>query len=96
MENESMGIRRRLDAVLMRDVDGELLLLDTSSNRIHQLNRTASFIWNRCEQVASAQEIAAELALEFDVEEVQALRDVTNMLQTLRSLDLVNGTDGHG
>jgi hypothetical protein len=89
MENELTGIRRRRDAVMMRDIDGELLLLDTKSNRIHQLNRTASFIWKRYEQVASPTEIAAELALEFDVEAVQAFNDVTDTLNTLRSLDLV-------
>jgi hypothetical protein len=84
------SIRRRQESVMVREVDGELLLLDTSSNRIHQLNRTASFIYQRCEDVRSPQELAAELAVEFDVEEVQALNDVTKTLHTLRSLELVN------
>jgi len=84
------SVRRRLDSVMVREVDGELLLLDTNSNRIHQLNRTASFIWQRCDNVASEAELAAELALEFDVEEVQALNDVTKTLHTLRSLELVS------
>ena len=83
-------IRRRQESVMVREVDGELLLLDTNSNRIHQLNRTASFIYQRCEHVDSADQLAAELALEFDVEEVQALNDVTKTLQALRSLELVN------
>jgi hypothetical protein len=84
------GVRRRLDSVLVREVDGELLLLDTSSNRIHQLNRTASFIWRRCDDFGSEAELAAELALEFEVEERQALSDVTETLRTLRSLELVS------
>jgi len=75
---------------MVREVDGELLLLDTNSNRIHQLNRTASFIWQRCDDVTSAAELAAELALEFDVEAGQALNDVTETLNTLRSLELVS------
>jgi hypothetical protein len=84
------SVRRRLDSVMVREVDGELLLLDTNSNRIHQLNRTASFIWQRCDEVASVAELAAELALEFDVERGQALNDVTKTLNTLRSLELVS------
>ena len=84
------GIRRRQDSVMVREVEGELLLLDTSSNRIHQLNRTASFIYQRCEDVDSPHELAAELAIEFDVEEGQALNDVTETLHTLRALELVN------
>jgi len=62
------NVRRRVDSLMVREVDGELLLLDTSSNRIHQLNRTASFIWQRCDDVGSEAELAAELAVEFDVE----------------------------
>ena len=84
------SMRRHLDSVMVREVDGELLLLDTNSNRIHQLNRTASFIWERCDKVASSAELATELALEFDVETGQALNDVTETLDTLCSLELVS------
>jgi Coenzyme PQQ synthesis protein D (PqqD) len=84
------NVRRRVDSLMVREVDGELLLLDTSSNRIHQLNRTASFIWQHCDDVGSEAELAAELAVEFDVEEGQALNDVTKTLHTLRSLELVS------
>jgi hypothetical protein len=80
---------------MVREVDGELLLLDTSANRIHQLNRTASFIWQRCEDVASEADLAAELALEFDVEEGQALHDVERTLSTLRALELVSQCQGN-
>jgi hypothetical protein len=73
-------LRRRLKAVMAREVDDGVLLLDTESDRIHQLNQTASFIWSRCDEVASAEEIAVLLAKEFGIDEVsprgpsQALR----------------------
>jgi hypothetical protein len=82
-------LHRRLRAVTFREVDDELLLLDTEWNRIHQLNKTASFIWRKCDEVASATELAELLAKEFDVEQDVALRDVGDMLDRLRALDLI-------
>jgi hypothetical protein len=81
-------LRKRLDAVMVREVDDNLLLLDTESNRIHQLNHTAGRIWQRCD-TASPDAIAAELARDYDVGEVQALSDVVTMLERFRALNLV-------
>jgi len=82
-------LRKRLDAVMVREVDPELLLLDTESDQIHQLNQTASFIWRRCEEVGSVEELAALVAAEFDVGQDAILKDVIEMLDKLRALNLV-------
>jgi len=82
-------LRRRLNAVTTRQVEQDLLLLDIESDRIHQLNRTASFIWQKCDEATSAEDIARSLAEEFDVEELVALRHVTEALSRLRALNLV-------
>jgi hypothetical protein len=37
-----------------REVDGEIILLDTESNLVHQLNKTASLIWRKCQEGASS------------------------------------------
>ena len=91
MDNDThprQKLRKRLDALTVREVEDELLLLDTESNRIHQLNRTASQIWRRCD-IASPDSIAAELVREYDVDEEQALSDVVHTLESFRSLNLV-------
>ena len=82
-------LRRRLNAVTTRQVEQDLLLLDIESDRIHQLNRTASFIWQKCDEATSAEDIARSLAEEFDVEELVALQHVTETLSRLRALNLV-------
>jgi hypothetical protein len=74
---------------MAREVDDGVLLLDTESDQIHQLNHTASFIWSRCDEVASAEEIAALLAREFGVDVDVATRDVLEMLSRLQALNLV-------
>ena len=81
-------VRKRLHGVMVREVEGELLVLDDDSHRIHKLNPTASLIWSRCD-TASPTEIAAELVAAYDIEEEQALIDVTTTLAKLRELWLV-------
>ena len=82
-------LRKRLGTVMVREVDPEVLLLDTEADQIHQLNQTASFIWRKCEEVGSAEELAALVAAEFDVGQDLILKDVVETLDKLRVLNLL-------
>ena len=77
------------DALVFREVDGEILVLDNRSSQIHQLNGTASFIWQACRQSSSEQDIADAFAAAFHVDEETARSDVANTVQRLRLLNLV-------
>jgi hypothetical protein len=79
----------RLGSVVVREVDGEVLLLDIESNQIHQLNETASFIWRNCRDAASVLEITRSLAGKFDVDEETAAKDVAAVLDKLQTLNLI-------
>ena len=74
---------------MIREVDRDLLLLDTESDHIHQLNQTASFIWRSCDGTSSAEDIAGSLAKDYEVEKHIALKDVVETLGSLRALNLV-------
>jgi hypothetical protein len=76
---------------MVREIDGELLVLDTRSDLIHQFNRTACFIWRMCEEQAAPEVIAAALAREFEVDEETARHDVAKTLSRLQSLNLLAG-----
>ena len=82
--------RKRLESVLEREVDGEVILLDTAADLIHRLNTTASYIWRRCDVANCAEDIASELSGAYDVEGEQALSDVTTTLDALKSLNLIS------
>lgn len=77
--------------MVVREVDGEILVLDTVSNRIHQLNRTASIVWRMTGKGALPHTVAAALTAEFEVDEQTALDDVVEILARLRSLNLLAG-----
>lgn len=83
------NLRRRLDGVMVREVVEDILLLDTVSGQIHQLNRTASLIWRKCEDAQTAERLAELLEMEFDVGHDIALKDVLDTLSRLQALNLV-------
>src|SRR6266403_360370 len=67
--------KRRVD-VNVRMVDGEVVVLDRQSDLIHQLNHTASYIWDRCDGQSTVAEIANQLAAAFHVDADTAVQDV--------------------
>jgi hypothetical protein len=79
----------RTSGILVREVGGEVLLLDTESDQIHQLNSTASFVWRNLKEGASASEIARRVAEQFDVDEHIALADVEDILGKLGALGVI-------
>jgi hypothetical protein len=81
--------RKRAESLVVREVSDGILLLDMEASQIHQLNATAGFIWRHCDGVASAADIAASVAREYEVEEEAAARDVEMALSELRALNLV-------
>jgi hypothetical protein len=88
--------KRCLD-VKSRLVDGEMVVLDQQAGVIHQLNPTASFIWERCDGQSTLTDIAQQLAHEFELDSHVALRDVNAMIGQLEALHLLEprtGEDG--
>ena len=74
---------------MIRDFVDDILLLDTVSGQIHQLNRTASLIWRECVEARSAEAIAELLEMEFEVGHDTALNDVLDTLKRLQALNLL-------
>jgi hypothetical protein len=79
-----------------RAVDGESVLLDRASGRVHQFNRTASFIWSRLDGRTSPRDVAAAVAEAFDVEPETAGRDVDALLEQFRALELLESEEPRG
>ena len=80
--------KRRTD-VNSRVVEEEIVVLDRHHEVIHQLNLTATYIWERCDGQASIEAIAAQLAETFDVEYETALNDVVRVMRDFQHLQLL-------
>lgn len=74
-------------------VGDELLLLEQNSGRLHRLNATAAWIYERCDGRTAAA-IAGELSSCFDVDESTALHDVEDAARLLAQLGLIGVPPG--
>ena len=80
---------RRKSGLLIREVDGEILILDPERDQVHQLNASASLIWRHYDNGTEIEEIAKTLVMEFDLDEDKAECDVRAALEDLRRLELI-------
>jgi hypothetical protein len=80
--------KRRSD-VKIRRVEGETVVLDRQGGQIHQLNSTASIIWNLCDGRSTLAEIENQMAEAFDVDRKTAAKDLAAILWQLRQLNLL-------
>lgn len=78
-------------------IENEMVILDLPAGHVHQLNVTASRIWNECDGVSTAAEIATRVAASFDEPpDVQlVLQDVLNTLTEFERLGLLMKEPGH-
>ena len=83
-----MGFARR-STVKVKQVGEEMLVLDEDTGQIHQLNRTASFIWKQCDGNTSREMIAKRMIQAFDVEPADAVQDVQMAIDKLCELGLL-------
>ena len=72
-----------------RVVEGEMVVMDKESEQIHQLNQTASFIWQLCDGDHDRQQIAEELAEAFEIDADTAEADVADTSKKLEEIGLL-------
>ena len=73
-------------------LDNEMLLYCEARQSIYRLNPSASFLWCCYEDGLSEQQMVAELAETFPIDEAQAQRDLTATLDEWQQLGLLGET----
>ncbi len=58
--------RAREDALVVREIDDEVLIYDLERHEAHCLNTSAAAVWKACDGKKTPAEIATELRLELD------------------------------
>jgi len=89
---EDIKYRKRPD-IVVQNVGSEVLLLDMNGNKLHQLNTTASMLWEAIDGVRSVSDLATILVEAFDIEKERALDDVSQTMKVLREAGLVDSVD---
>lgn len=71
------------EGLVCRSVDDDLLILDEGNQQVHQLNITATFIWEHCNGSHTIESIANQFSKAFDIPAKSARRDVESVVSEL-------------
>ena len=82
-------IPQKNDAILDRELDGETVLFNLGTNKLHSLNATASFIWQQCNGVNTMNGLVDLLAQSFAVKAEQAESDLRMLLEGMYHAGLI-------
>ena len=77
----------KIQSVHVESIDGELCVYDTERQRVHALNHTAAFVWQRCDGRTAPAELAAALSAEAAIDDAEAVVRLT--LQELAAAQLL-------
>jgi hypothetical protein len=83
-------VSQRKKGLLVRDVEGEVVVLDPELDQVHQFNASASLIWRLYEGGKQADEIAKGLEMEFELDHDRAQEDCQAALAEFRRLGLIS------
>jgi coenzyme PQQ biosynthesis protein PqqD len=73
-----------------REIDGSIVIISPERSMVHELNPTASFVWKKVDGKRTTDEIAVQLAAEFDVTRESALADVHELVESLVANQLLS------
>jgi Coenzyme PQQ synthesis protein D (PqqD) len=77
--------------VVGRRLEDRFVLVNLRSNRIYELNPTATALWELLEAGTEVSELEPAMADRFDVEPDELRREIDATLRTLADAGLVNG-----
>ena len=77
------------DGLTVQSIDDETLILDMRSEHIHQLNSSASFIWESVVQAPSLNELVELFASQFGIDLDTARSDVAQVIKQLSDMGLI-------
>lgn len=79
----------RKASVVHRNLGEESVLYDTENRVAHVINRTAEFVWTRCDGATDIATIAAELRRDYPDAQADFEADVAQVLAQFRAAGLL-------
>ncbi len=80
---------RPVDGLIVQTLDNEVVILDQYAGRVHQFTHTAAIVWCGLWEGRSMDEIAATIAVRYDVPDFRARKDATRMIEQLKIMKLL-------
>lgn len=89
----SLGVHpKRRDDLAWRDIDGRVVIVDSSDSQLHDLSDVATFYWLLMDGTRSVDDLLAAAMEDFDVDGATARADLEELLGVLASKRLLEST----
>lgn len=72
-----------------REVDSETVIIDRETGEVHQLNSTASYIWDNLDGETEISVICKSYAQDFNISKDQSEKDVDTVISQFKNLNLL-------
>lgn len=87
--NNNLYPRASNSDLVCREVDENMLILDSNNEQVHELNVTATYIWKLCDGQTSVESIARSFAEIFGIPIEKAFEDVESVISALLEKSLL-------
>jgi len=95
-ELDRLAVRwERRASVHAVELDGEAVVYDSPSGRLHVLNPSATLVWKCLDGAVTGAELAIELSEAFEVDREAMERQIADVLTTLVAEDLIVRAPDH-
>lgn len=84
------GMLTRVPGLNIRTIDDEVVVVDKDSGDVHQLNPTASFIWQLCDGKTTRDAIITSVVDHYGITYTVAEKDVDLVIDDLKNLNLLS------
>ena len=81
---------------IWRRIGDEIVVIKGDGQSTHVLNKTAAFIWEKCDGRCGIDEIAAHLCESFNVSLEEARADVREIIEKLSQVGIINQSEETG
>jgi hypothetical protein len=86
----------RTDEHISTTLDGEEIILHSSSEKYFGLNEVGTRLWESLEEPQTVDELVVTIHEEFDVSKKQSRKDVESFVADLEAVNLIEVSNGSG
>ena len=79
----------QVESVIWRRIGDDIVVIKDDGLSTHVLNKTAAFIWEKCDGQHRVDEIVAAICERFDVSVDEATADVREIMEKLLQVEIV-------
>ncbi len=91
-EFENLAFKIR-DGIIFRDLDDEVIIMDTNSGRYSGLNETGARIWTMIAESCNIRTIIETLCREYNANETLVMNETREFIQNLLAQELIETAD---